>query len=235
MFEQLSNLECGVLLASQSDTHLAQLLAMAAGVRRIEQILESPLPLGDALAGIGAELGAMLPLREFWAEVGAPPSIVRFSEEHPEGTDQVANTEPAEDRLVLHLPDGHDEPHIVVVLRTDGPAELVPELSALLSMVATRVHHVADEALEHRAQHARERLLQQVAATDPLTGLGNRRALDAARAPSERAAVLMIDIDHFKLVNDTYGHAVGDQVLRAIAAVVTDSIRRVGHGHPLRR
>jgi diguanylate cyclase (GGDEF)-like protein len=78
-------------------------------------------------------------------------------------------------------------------------------------------------------------LLQQLATTDSLTGILNRRAImDALTRESSRAgryglplSVLMTDIDHFKDVNDTYGHAAGDDVLmgvaRKLAATVRDS------------
>ena len=77
------------------------------------------------------------------------------------------------------------------------------------------------------------RHLQNLASTDELTGLANRRALlsfaaDAvARAHRDEAAlaVLMIDIDHFKRVNDRHGHAVGDQVLRHASRVLAAGLR----------
>lgn len=60
--------------------------------------------------------------------------------------------------------------------------------------------------------------------TDPLTGLRNRRGLDLAvtlwQAEKRSFAVVAIDIDHFKQVNDTYGHAVGDEVLQALAELM---------------
>jgi two-component system cell cycle response regulator len=63
------------------------------------------------------------------------------------------------------------------------------------------------------------------AATDGLTGLPNRRAFDqfAARLAAPQApgyAVILVDIDHFKAVNDTYGHQSGDEVLLAVAAAL---------------
>ncbi|MCU1732744.1 MULTISPECIES: sensor domain-containing diguanylate cyclase [unclassified Pseudomonas] len=60
--------------------------------------------------------------------------------------------------------------------------------------------------------------------TDPLTGLRNRRGLDLAvtlwQAEKRPFSVIAIDIDHFKQVNDTYGHAAGDEVLQALAEVM---------------
>ncbi|HXZ45633.1 MAG TPA: PleD family two-component system response regulator, partial [Pseudolabrys sp.] len=74
-----------------------------------------------------------------------------------------------------------------------------------------------------------------LALTDELTGLYNRRYLLAhldelvARVSRDGldAAVLLVDIDHFKQVNDTYGHAAGDDVLRELAARATNTVRSV--------
>jgi diguanylate cyclase (GGDEF)-like protein len=84
--------------------------------------------------------------------------------------------------------------------------------------------------------------LAETAARDGLTGLFNRRGLDAcaaqavalARRHSRPFSCLLLDIDHFKLVNDTYGHAVGDGVLREAArrirehSRITDTVGRYG-------
>lgn len=74
-------------------------------------------------------------------------------------------------------------------------------------------------------QSAQKDLLQRIALTDPLTGLHNRRAAEerlqkeAARTPRDGHgfALALVDLDHFKTVNDRYGHAVGDEVLKAVA------------------
>jgi diguanylate cyclase (GGDEF)-like protein len=78
--------------------------------------------------------------------------------------------------------------------------------------------------------------LEELATTDALTGLRNRRKFDAEiEAEWRRAtrnampiALLMIDADHFKSYNDTYGHQAGDQVLIGIAICISDSVRRAG-------
>ncbi len=71
--------------------------------------------------------------------------------------------------------------------------------------------------------------LADLAMTDMLTGLPNRRAFVAqagrAQAKGETGFVLIIDADHFKRINDTYGHAVGDRCLQAIAKRLND-VRR---------
>ena len=75
--------------------------------------------------------------------------------------------------------------------------------------------------------------LCELSSRDALTGLANRRQFELALAreidrvarAGEPALVLMIDIDHFKKVNDTHGHPAGDLVLKAIAQVLHDCIR----------
>jgi diguanylate cyclase (GGDEF)-like protein len=66
-----------------------------------------------------------------------------------------------------------------------------------------------------------EQAALRLASSDPLTGLLNRRAfLDLAIGKRERQRLLLIDIDRFKMVNDRYGHEVGDQVLREVARAI---------------
>jgi diguanylate cyclase (GGDEF)-like protein/PAS domain S-box-containing protein len=80
-----------------------------------------------------------------------------------------------------------------------------------------------DRELSFRAQH------------DVLTGLPNRQLLEerleqclqSCRVEERRAAVLTIDVDHFKLINDTYGHLVGDECLKEVAARLKSKIRKV--------
>lgn len=77
--------------------------------------------------------------------------------------------------------------------------------------------------------------LEQLASTDPLTLTLNRRALmerlvqelDRASRYAGSLALLMVDLDHFKLVNDSFGHLVGDDVLRAVAQILVREARAV--------
>ena len=83
-----------------------------------------------------------------------------------------------------------------------------------------------------RADKAR---LEQLASTDPLTQTLNRRALmdrlsqemDRASRYGSTLALLMVDLDHFKAVNDTFGHLVGDDVLRTVAQILAREARTV--------
>ena len=75
--------------------------------------------------------------------------------------------------------------------------------------------------------------LRRQATTDVLTGLGNRRwlkeitSMEFARAARERTAisVMVFDLDHFKSINDEFGHEVGDQVLMAVGAIIQQNLR----------
>jgi diguanylate cyclase (GGDEF)-like protein len=100
-----------------------------------------------------------------------------------------------------------------------------------LAVIAARAHWVAlhqrDELMASRAA------LQELATRDPLTGLYNRRFLDAslprefARAQRDGApiSVVMLDLDHFKKVNDQYSHAAGDEVLKTLSTLLKSGAR----------
>ncbi len=101
------------------------------------------------------------------------------------------------------------------------------ELGQLESLLASLLFPLRN-ALLYRAA-------LQTALRDPLTETGNRiameqtlkREVDIARRNLQPLSVLMVDIDHFKLINDTHGHIVGDQALKAVASALKDSLRNV--------
>jgi diguanylate cyclase (GGDEF)-like protein len=95
-----------------------------------------------------------------------------------------------------------------------------------------RVTHFV--AIERDVSHAMRRLddLETLVERDPLTGLANRRGLERFAAGLELTVslplcVAYIDVDHFKTVNDTFGHAAGDALLRGIADLLCENIRRI--------
>jgi diguanylate cyclase (GGDEF)-like protein len=87
---------------------------------------------------------------------------------------------------------------------------------------------------EITARERRETELRRMAETDPLTLLLNRRTFETAvvhsiarsHATNVALSIIIVDLDHFKAVNDTYGHATGDTVLRAMAEKLASSVRR---------
>jgi diguanylate cyclase (GGDEF)-like protein len=111
----------------------------------------------------------------------------------------------------------------------------------VLTMIENRDLQLAAVATAEQLRDANARLrdanlwLQQLATTDALTGVTNHRAIvNAIDQEIERAerfgrpfSMLFIDLDRFKMVNDTWGHPVGDEVLRDLARVLNGSLRSV--------
>lgn len=125
---------------------------------------------------------------------------------------------------------------VTAIGRSDPDAGHVVGAVALLVALCLRV-------LALLAENERlTRSLHAAAHNDPLTGLGNRRALeseiarigDTARAERRLRAVVVIDLDRFKEINDTHGHLVGDDVLRLVARRLREAVREadllVRHG-----
>lgn len=100
-----------------------------------------------------------------------------------------------------------------------------PTTQRLLTGAAEEASAALARAYSHRDAEAR-------ASTDALTGLPNRRYFDEfcgllarRRRADDAVGVLMVDIDHFKSLNDTFGHATGDEVLRAVAGAIVAAVR----------
>lgn len=116
-----------------------------------------------------------------------------------------------------------------------GAAEVLP---AALSGVqhraelGARLGILLRSGLEEERRHCDARLARRLAAVDPLTGLANRRRINvemaAAAASGAGFGVLMIDIDRFKIINDTHGHPAGDSVLSGVAAALSDEVGAAG-------
>lgn len=117
--------------------------------------------------------------------------------------------------------------------------------NAILSMVEKIHTHATlldsmNSSLEQKIQErtkeleAANHLLKEMTLTDPLTQLANRRSFEhhytqicqLAQRNHAAVSVIMCDIDHFKHINDTYGHSIGDEVLQTFANVLKDSLQR---------
>jgi diguanylate cyclase (GGDEF)-like protein len=140
----------------------------------------------------------------------------------------------------LYVRRGNDKPLAVVVGK---PLDSIFRLwrmqasrigAIMMALVAFVLAATLILAREIRRRGEAEDKLEEMATTDALTGLRNRRKFDAAidgewrRALRHKTPVslLMIDADHFKAYNDTFGHQAGDQVLIGIAICISDSLKR---------
>ena len=134
---------------------------------------------------------------------------------------------------------------ILAVVDFDERARLVKALEIGINDILARPVDPQELAARARTQIRRKRYTDylrdnldhslELAVTDQLTGLHNRRymagQLDAlvrrAAAGGDAVAVLVIDIDHFKKINDSFGHAVGDEVLREFAVRLASNVRAI--------
>jgi diguanylate cyclase (GGDEF)-like protein/PAS domain S-box-containing protein len=105
--------------------------------------------------------------------------------------------------------------------------------AAEVSYVAVVIHDVTDIAVGKQAVERANRELERLSRTDRLTQLSNRgyweeclvREFNRVRRTGRPSTLVMFDIDHFKKVNDTYGHQAGDEVLRHTAATLRQCMR----------
>lgn len=86
--------------------------------------------------------------------------------------------------------------------------------------IMRRINLMAQDADRQRAQHSRQ------ADTDPLTGLLNRRGFSRLMRGTEPGTLMLMDLDHFKAVNDCFGHLIGDKVLCHVADTSARILRR---------
>lgn len=131
------------------------------------------------------------------------------------------------------------EGHIAPLPAAEGRAEMVVWM--IFNVTESRTAMLRLEQ-QQRAMEAQQRELERLARTDQLTGVLNRRTflfeadreLQWVRRTGEPAAMILFDLDHFKAINDTSGHAAGDAALRAVGELLrverraTDLIGRLG-------
>jgi two-component system cell cycle response regulator len=121
-----------------------------------------------------------------------------------------------------------DEPVGTLTLISRVEKRFGSEVREMLSVIATQVAVSLENGLLYRR-------METMATTDGLTGLTNHRTfqekfsevLERAQRHGHKASILLCDVDHFKKVNDTYGHPVGDEVLRRVARVLQDVARKI--------
>jgi diguanylate cyclase (GGDEF)-like protein len=114
------------------------------------------------------------------------------------------------------------------VVSADGAMRMVESRQRLVRVEDGRqlILHALTDVTPHHEERNRLRAQNR---RDPLTGIGNRvavhEALTAAGLSQTPAALVMLDLDGFKPVNDTLGHAAGDEVLQVVARAIDDAVR----------
>lgn len=138
-----------------------------------------------------------------------------------------AKLKDAESLLVLPLLSG-DEAIGTFMLAARDRQQFGKDIREMLSIIANQVAVSLQNGMMYQK-------METMATTDGLTGLTNHRTfqdrlvqlLDRAERTNQPASLLLCDVDHFKRVNDTYGHPVGDEVLRQVAKVLQRSVRKI--------
>ncbi|HVY97618.1 MAG TPA: EAL domain-containing protein [Solirubrobacterales bacterium] len=169
-------------------------------------------------AGRDSHVGAAL-------DSGVPAVVPDWAREERFSMPPVLRVFDAASSLAVTI-DGKERPFGVLDVHATEPgrfsAKDIPFLQAAANVLADTIErHAADKALRHRVLH------------DALTGLPNRLSfIDALNDSLKRALVsgspvgiLFLDLDHFKLINDSLGHHAGDALLRAVAPRLRDHLR----------
>lgn len=134
------------------------------------------------------------------------------------------------------LPDVSHIPIIFLTAKTDSTDEAMGlEMGAIDYIVKPLVPQIIKARVKNQLMQKRQRdELENLSSIDALTGIANRRRLDEYLKTEWRRAIrnkhpislMMIDIDHFKIFNDTYGHQGGDDCLRRVAEAIAVTARR---------
>ena len=193
--------------------------------------------LGELLAGLGYPSASVVPMEASRRAAELAPALALVEAGHDDaGTEAVAELKALPGHLPVLLFGEADDHEARRRGHTAGADEYLA-LPLLTDELELRLlaHLRVRGQFERLA--AQNRYLAELAETDPLTGLPNRRRFDGVLAGEhERSrryrrplALLTIDVDHFKEINDTRGHATGDEVLRLVAGAITRGLRTSDH------
>jgi diguanylate cyclase (GGDEF)-like protein len=208
-------------LARQYDmrSHICSSLLSTAKIYVEQKKHQEALPLLYEALGLAEQNTFMLSLREccrllsqIYKQIGLFQSALEFHERFFQAEKTIYNTE-AEEKL--------RKLHVLLQLET------ARKETELYQMRALSLQNEIEE------QKRTQQVLEQLAVTDPLTKIHNRRAFFQNGESTFRQALqqqaplslLMIDIDHFKQINDTYGHQAGDQILTLITERLRHKLR----------
>ncbi len=217
-FAALKDIDCGVFTLADADIDLKRLLRISEAKTRITEALLTIAEPGSLVSAINTILASTHEARDCALFIDVPGQGWTMWQE---GLVRPIRREPDPRWPTVDL---FGPPAAVLTLHTPGEEHPDEDLMRMLADMASTVRPAIDEYLEQLVQAQAAADFREASLTDPLTGLGNRRALDLA-APTGTYAVISLDLDHFKAVNDSFGHAAGDTVLCRVSSALTTSVR----------
>ena len=246
IMERLEVLECGLYLLARDDPGLRFILAANKTIHRVIDALVHEQQFSDVVAYLAvlASRSTGADYLELWAgtedllwHFESSDNFAGHRDEPPDDVVRVLKSGVAQRGARLILPiTTPDSSQIggVVVLGHSTPVEVDEATLAVVDQIIGLVGVGLEREVLRRSTDVELAVWRRRAILDGLTGLHNRAALaDSLRrllayddqADGSHMAALMVDIDHFKEINDTHGHPTGDRVLQHVAQSITESVR----------
>ncbi|MBK9741198.1 MAG: diguanylate cyclase [Actinobacteria bacterium] len=217
-FTALKGIDCGVFTLADADIDLKRLLRISEAKVRITEALLTAAEPASLVAAMNTILAATDEASDCALFIDVPEQGWTM---WGKGLAKPLRRDPDARWPTVDL---LGPPAALLSLRTMDDVPPDEDLMRMLADMASTVRPAIDEYLDHLVQSQQSAAYLEASLTDPLTGLGNRRAL-VNQGPSGDYALISLDLDHFKAVNDTFGHAAGDTVLTRVAHVLTGSVR----------
>jgi len=186
----------------------------------------------------GEKLLYLGPSNRYRGEEVDAPDFFRQAAENPETARTMKFCRKSDDEQALFVP-LHTNDHAMqalAVLKLKADADISPEMDAAIGQLCDPLMVAIEREMIYRSVEKERDELYLRSIHDPLTGLYSRYYMhDAvermlashARGVISGLALIMLDVDHFKHINDSYGHGTGDTVLEALGAAILDTCRKV--------
>lgn len=254
MLNRLKEIDCGLYLLADKNTDLLRLSRLNKALQDVTQALIVNREFVDVVRGLSRVTGEVLGshVMRFWSQ-DAEGQVLYLGPENRHRGKVCEPPQCVADVLGRMLPEPHAEYalvgnqpvvlrpltsegrcHAVFALQAESTFELDDEAHEVIDRIAGPITVALErESVLRMLELARQSLYER-AVRDPLTQLHTRRYMYesvgrqlamAERHPEFQFTLLMLDLDHFKSVNDTFGHPVGDKVLAAVGGVLLANVR----------